>query len=170
MSAYKSDYDRLLATVMREFEREVEQMVAGKYAQVFAALRAGEEVEIPVIGGALPPPEYRTPEYYDELQAEIIQALRSQKWFTFEAPAWAQPLPLRREDCEALGDTPDRWGRDWLRGEYGQHLRSLSWHYERAIPFEKFCAQKYNTGSKPTYGVRKRGRPRKLWAPNRRMI
>jgi hypothetical protein len=159
MSAYKSDYDRLLETVMREFEREVEQVVERKFAHVFAALQAGEEVEIPVI---------RRPEEYwerDDLQARVVRALCCRKWFEFEGPRWAQPLPLKEDDCIALFNLPEpRWGRHWLVGEYGRHLRRLGWHYQRAIPFEKFCAQKYNCGPAPTFGVRKRGRPRKLWA------
>ena len=104
----------------------LDQMVAGKYAQVFAALRAGEEVEIPVIGGALPPPEYRTAEYFDELQATGVRALCTRKWHEFEAPRWAQPLPLTEDDCIALYNLPEPpWGRNWLVAEYGRHLRAL---------------------------------------------
>jgi len=156
----------MLATCLTEFQREVEQTVERKFAHVFASLRAGEDVEIPILGGL---PQYRDAEYRDGLQGDVVRALCARKWAESEAPAWMQPLLLREDDCIALLNAPEtgRWDRSWLRVEYSRHLRGLDWHYERAIPFEKFCAQKYNTGSEPTSGVRKkRGRPRKLVRPS----
>jgi hypothetical protein len=162
---YQSAYDRILAANLRDFESNIKQTVGRQFSRMLEAFQAGEETKIPIIGGELPPPEYRTPEYFDELQATIVRALCTQKWSEYETPSWVNPLPLKEEDCIALLNIPEaqRWDRHWLRSEYGRHLRSLSWHYQRAIPFEKFCAQKYNTGDTPTYGVRKRGRPKKLW-------
>jgi hypothetical protein len=170
---YQSAYDRMLASNLREFEPNIKQTVERNFPRMLEAFQAGE-VEIPIIGGELPPPEYRTSEYFTELQAKIVRASCAKKWCESECPSWLNPVPLREEDCIGLLNIPDddqRWGRNWLRSEYGRHLRNLSWHYERAVPFEKFCAQKYNSSDTPTSGVRKkRGRPRKLWAPNRRMI
>src|SRR5262245_30258872 len=138
MSDYVSNYDRLLRTCMQEFERIVAQTVARKFEHVLKALQAGEEVgEIPVIGDKFPPPEYRTAEYFTGLQAKVVRALCARKWFEFEGPRWAQPLPLKEDDCIALLNTPEpRWGRHWLVCEYGRHLRGYDWHYQRAIPFE----------------------------------
>jgi hypothetical protein len=32
----------------------------------------------------------------------VIAALCAVRWFELEAPPWAQPLPLKAEDCYAL--------------------------------------------------------------------
>jgi hypothetical protein len=168
---YQSAYDRILAANLRDFESNIKETVGRQFSRMLEAFQAGEETKIPIIGGQLPPPEYRTPEFYDELQATLVRALCTQKWCESECPSWLNPLPLKEEDCIALLNIPDdeqRWGRNWLRSEYARHLRSLGWHLEWAIPFEKFCAQKYNTGSAPTFGVRKRGRPKKF--PARRFL
>src|SRR6516164_1917658 len=93
MSEYKSDYDRILATAMGEFERVVESQVEREFARAFKALQAGEACEIPIIGDPFPPPQYR-----DGLKERAAWALRARKWFEFEAPLWAQPLPLKRDD------------------------------------------------------------------------
>src|SRR5262249_6396034 len=108
MSAYKSDYERLLETVLREYKREITQTVGRKLAHIFEAILAGEGVEIPVIGGELPPEEYRTPEYYDELQATVVRALCARKWHEYEAAVWAQPLPLTEDECLARYNTPGK--------------------------------------------------------------
>jgi hypothetical protein len=39
-------------------------------------MQRGEEVEIPVIGGEFPPPEY-----HEGLQERVVRALCAQKWF-----------------------------------------------------------------------------------------
>jgi hypothetical protein len=160
---YESPYDRILAANLREFEINIKATVARLFVRWREAIRAGEEVEIPAIGGALPPLEYRTAEYFDELQATVVRALIARKWFESEAGLWAQPLPLTTDDITALLNIREvrQHGRSSLRSNYGQHLRTLRWHIEHATPFEMFCAEKYNTGSEPTYGVRKkRGRPK----------
>jgi hypothetical protein len=144
MSIHIPAYNRMLATNLRAFELEITQTVGRKFARMLEMMQAGEEVDIPAIGGKFPPPEYRTPKYFDELQAEIIRACVARKWFTFEAPPWAQPLPLTQEDCEALFNIKEaeNHGREYLVGEYGICLRSLGWHYERASKFEVYCANK----------------------------
>ena len=76
-----SDYDRLLETAMREFERKVGSLVEQKFELVAKRLQSGEECEIPVIGGKFPPPEYRI----DQKQ-RVMRALCAQKWFEYEAP------------------------------------------------------------------------------------
>jgi|SRR5262245_26256134 len=140
------NYQRLLESCLREFEREVEQTVAREFVRMHEALRAGEECEIPVIGGEWPPESYRTAEYFSELQQRVVRALIARKWAEFELPRWALPLPLREEECIELINSPEswtqRWGRSWLRVEYSRHLRSLGWHLENVRPFEKFCAEK----------------------------
>jgi hypothetical protein len=129
------DYDRLLETAMREFERKVVSLVEREFERVCEAMQRGEECEIPVIGGEFLPPDYRA-----GLQERVMRALCARRWFEFEAPLWAQPLPLRNEDCIACFNPPHpTYGRRWLVGEYGVCLRSMDWHYERATPFEKFC-------------------------------
>jgi hypothetical protein len=85
-----TDYDRLLETAMREFARGAESQVERAFER---ALQLGEE--IPWIGDAFPPPQYR-----DDLKQVVIRALCARKWFEFEAPRWAQPLPLKLDDCQ----------------------------------------------------------------------
>jgi hypothetical protein len=63
-----------------------------------------------------------------------MRALCAQKWFEYEAPLWAQPLPLRLEDCQALFNQPNR--RLFPVGRYGIMLRGMDWDYRRAPPFE----------------------------------
>jgi hypothetical protein len=119
---------------MGEFERVVESQVEREFARAFKALQAGEACEIPIIGDPFPPPQYR-----DGLKERAAWALRARKWFEFEAPLWAQPLPLKRDDCHALFNQPNRRLRPV--GQYGIALRSMGWEYKRAIPFERYCAQ-----------------------------
>jgi hypothetical protein len=128
-----SDYDRLLETAMREFERKVVSLVEQKFELVAKRMQSGEECEIPIIGGKFPPPEYRI----DQKQ-RVMRALRAQKWFEYEAPLWAQPLPLRLEDCFALFNQPNR--RLCPVGKYGILLREMDWNYRLAKPFEVFTA------------------------------
>jgi hypothetical protein len=126
-----SDYDRLLKTAMREFKREVEveQQVERAFER---ALQLGEE--IPWIGDAFPPPEYR-----GGLKERVIRALCARRWFEFEAPKWAQPLPLKLNDCHRLFNQPNR--RLVPVGKYGIRLRGMGWDLQRAPPFEVFCAE-----------------------------
>jgi hypothetical protein len=141
---YQSAYDRILAANLRDYEREIARTVERKFTRMLEAIQAGEEVEIPVIDEELAPPEYRTPEYYDELQATAVRACVCRKWFEYESPRWAWPLPLTREDCLARCNTPEArpHSRAHLVGQYGLLLREFRWHYERAKPFEVFCADR----------------------------
>jgi hypothetical protein len=135
-----SSYDRMLKSNLSAFEREVTKTVARKFEQVLRALQAGEDVRIPVIDDEFPPKEYRTPEYFNELQAKLVRALVCRKWFEFEGPRWAQPLPLTEEDCYARAKPYHDRGS--LICEYGRHLRDCSWDLERAQRFEVFCADR----------------------------
>jgi hypothetical protein len=146
------NYDRLLQTAMREFESGIIRLVERE----FEALRAlpDDVAAIPFIGEMPYTNEQFNPhapaEELAALKALVAQALRAQKWFEFEAPAWAQPLPLRFEECVQLNRLyGDGVGPDWTRrfgliSRYAQDLRSLRWRYERMLPFEQYCAQVLN--------------------------
>jgi hypothetical protein len=129
------DYDRLLKISMAEFERKVTREVE----ELFEAARAlpDEVCEIPFIGGTYSPHALR--EELVPLKQRVIRALCCQHWFEFEAPRWAQPLPLRQKDCWALYNLPNC--RRTPVGQYSEALRSLGWHYRRAPPFEVFYSQ-----------------------------
>ena len=71
---------------------------------------------------------------------KVIAALVAREWFTHEAPEWAQPLPLKFEDCTARFNGPNRaCRRGRLVGIYGITLREMSWQLQYAKPFEVFC-------------------------------
>jgi hypothetical protein len=127
------DYDRLLQTCLREFEREVVRQVEAEFARVLAKGAQPDE-EIPFIGDPFPSPQYR-----DGLQARVVRALLARKWFEFEAPLWAQPLPLTEDDCMRLINQPNR--RLWPICEYGRTLRGMGWDLRYAPPFEQFLAE-----------------------------
>jgi hypothetical protein len=126
------DYDRLLKNSMQEFERKVEREVD----ELFEAARALPDgaCEVPWIGGTYFPHAPR--EELAPLKQRVVRARCAQHWFEFEAPRWAQPLPLRLKDCRALYNQPNR--RLMPVGKYGEVLRAMDWHYERASPFEVF--------------------------------
>src|SRR5262249_10517998 len=89
----------------------------------------------------------------------------ARKWFEFEAPAWAQPLPLTLEDCLARSNMPgySTVSREFLAGQYGLKLRGYEWHLDRAPRFERFCADMLNPPpSTPVRTHKKPGRQRKL--------
>lgn len=126
-----SDYQRLLEVSMREFERQIESEVEREFA-------------------ALPDDACETPWIDEEffplgraaLKQLVIAARCCQRWFELEAPRWAPPLPLKRDDCVALFNGVHRGNqRSMLVGRYGIVLRGMHWDYKRALPFEVFCAQ-----------------------------
>jgi hypothetical protein len=161
MSNFTSTYERMLASNLREYEPNIRQTVGRLFARWHEALQAGDEPEIPVIGGTLPPTEYRTPEYFDELQAKAVRALCARKRHEFEAGAWAQPLPISEADCIARYQVEQR-GRQYLVGQYGLLLRQYAWHCERAPLFEVFIADSLRPPGfwESPSSKRKRGRPR----------
>jgi hypothetical protein len=141
MSEYKSDYDRLLATALREYERKVRSLMLPKLVAVLAAAQPGDEV--PFIGDKIQSPKYDDyQEYRDGLPERVIRAVIAQKWFEFEAPLWAQPLLLKREECTAVFSSFDEppLGRRNLVARYSLDLRSSGWDIKWAQPFEQFCA------------------------------
>jgi hypothetical protein len=133
------DYDRMVQTALREFERKIRSEVDRKFAEVLMAMQAGIVCKVPIIGGEWPPEDY--PEVRAELKPRAIRALCCRKWFEFEAPMWAQPLPLTDDDCVALFNQPNE--RLHVVGEYGILLRSSGWHRENVRPFEKYCGAYY---------------------------
>src|SRR5262245_19303128 len=135
-----------LETCLREFKSEVEQTVERNFARVLEALQAGEDVKIPVIDDEFLPPERRTQEYFSKLEQLVVRALVAKKWFEFEAPRWAQPLPLSEDDCIALINQPNR--RLYAVARYGRYLRALRWHLERVEPFEIFSSHELAAGPK----------------------
>ena len=127
-----SDYQRLLEASLRELERVVVHQVESE----FEALPDNDS-ELPWIGGE--------PFCYCERATQknvVIAALLARKWFESEAPRWAQPLPLKFEDCIALFNGPHRGNfRSRMVGEYGIVLRSMRWNLQRIPKFEVFCSQ-----------------------------
>jgi hypothetical protein len=133
-----SDYARLLEVSMCEFERGVEQQVK----RAFEAARAlpGDVAQVPFIGGEYDPHAPR--EQHSNLIRKVCRALCCQKWFEFEAPKWAQPLPLSAEDCYGRWQGPNRGSqRHYLVGQYGLRLRGTGWERRNVPPFEVHCAQ-----------------------------
>jgi hypothetical protein len=143
-----SEYDRQLRTILQEYETTVAQTVMNKFARVLDALARGEGPdEIPVIGGEWAPEEERTPKYFEKLQQRVVRALVARCGFKYEAPAWAQPLPLTEADCVARYNAPEarEWNRRdydraYLVGRYGMALRGCGWDPGCIVPFEVFCA------------------------------
>jgi hypothetical protein len=127
-----TDYERLLKNCLVEYKREIAQTVARRFPSILEAFQAGE-IELPIIGR---PETYWKPE---DWQGLMSRALCAQKWFEFEGPKWAQPLPLTWDDCIARYQDAQR-GREYLTGQYGLRLRAHDWYYERAPKFEVFCA------------------------------
>jgi hypothetical protein len=124
----------MLQKCMQEFEAVVEQQVELEFERAYAAMKRGEKVEIPIIGEAFPPPEYRR----NDLKARVRQALCCLEWFRLTGPEWAQPLPITREDCIWCYNQPNK--RLYPVGRYGIVLRDHGWDYMRAPPFEQFIA------------------------------
>jgi hypothetical protein len=129
------DYDRLLQFALREFERKVGSIVEREfaYARELRAMATCETVEVPIIGG-----DWTQGRNEDELQRLARQALRAREWFLFEAPRWAQCLPITLDDCRMWNVHPNRRLRPV--GWYGILLRSRDWDFSDAPPFEQFCA------------------------------
>ena len=130
-------YDRLLASCLREVEREVVQLVERAFERVPLDAR-----ELPVIGGG------PFSHYGRTVQKElVVAALIAKQWFEFEGPRWARPLLLKAEDCHEMFNGVHRGNpRSWLRGEYGLLMRRMHWHYERVAPFEIFCIEQLAPG------------------------
>jgi hypothetical protein len=133
------DYERLLQSALREFETTVEAIVEREFAAAFDRMRQGERCEVPIIGGAWPPPEYR-----EGRQARAMRALRARKWFEYETPLWAQPLPLSQDECVALFNQPNQ--RLGPVANYGTMLRSCGWDLSCVMPFEVFMACELSPG------------------------
>ena len=126
-----AEYERLLEASMREFERQVKI----KVERAFEAL-PDDAGELPWIGGE----PFSHCNRATQKQV-VTAALVARQWFTHEAPEWAQPLPLKAEDCYALFNGPHRGNRrSRLVGEYGLMLRGSWWDTACVPPFEVFCA------------------------------
>jgi hypothetical protein len=112
---------------MAAYERKVASLVEPKLIARLDMMQPGDE--IPIIGGmfadyerlAKEEPHIKFPtgqEYRADLQGRIMRAMAARKWFEFEAPRWAQPLPLSEDDCTACFNEPgERWGR-WVNTAY----------------------------------------------------
>jgi hypothetical protein len=133
--AARNGYDQLLKSDLQEFARKA----AREVDEVFEALRAlpDDVHEIPWIGGTYPP--HAPLEKLAPLKQRIVRARCCQHLFEFEAPRWAHPLPLRVKDCRALYNQPKR--RLMPVGRYGELLRAMEWHYQRAPLFTDYYAE-----------------------------
>jgi hypothetical protein len=132
MTEYMSNYDRMLKACMAEYEAVIKERVEREFGPIFDREQPGDE--IPIIGGEFPPLEYRD----EDLKQKAIRALCAVRWFELEAPLWAQPLPLRQEEFEAVNRLPDQRRRPVAF--YGRILRGQGWNLKYAQPFEKFLA------------------------------
>jgi hypothetical protein len=145
------DYERLLESALREFETTVEAIVEREFAAAAEAMRHGKAGEIPIIGGAWPPPQYR-----GVLKQRAMRALKARKWFEFEAPLWCQPLPLSQDECVALLNQPNR--RLFPVANYGTMLRSHGWDLTYVLPFEVFVADELNPPAVDDFSTRQHRR------------
>jgi hypothetical protein len=153
---------RLTEICEAEFEREVERLVERsrpgferEIAAVFEAARTQPCVlcEIPIVGAVQGFVYSPHASQHRDLEKLIVQAMCARKWFEFEAPPWAQPLPLSEEDCVACFNCGgDR--RAALVGHYARTLRGMHWAYKLAPPFELHCA--YSLVAPPDRAVHKR--------------
>jgi hypothetical protein len=119
--------DKLLATCEREFERHIEMLFKTAHKIPGTGM-----AEIPVIGG-----RFLTWADHSFLLPRVCAALCARERFRQDAPAWAQPLPLRWEDCKTLeyDDNP----RFNLVGLFGISLHG-EWDYERHPSFAAFAS------------------------------
>ena len=137
--------DRLLKFSEAEFERAARRVVEKMFADNRTS--PNPSPKIPIIDELL----HGGPDYNPHGSAAehaifvelATRAVLARKWFQNEGPPWAQPLPLAVADCHACFNLgPGNHRRDALRGEYGLSLHGLAWRYERAEPFEIFCARR----------------------------
>jgi hypothetical protein len=104
--------------------------------QKFEAIRGRTNAKIPWLDDPY------HPEQHDDQQERVLQALRCRRWFEYEAPPWAQPLPLSFEDCIARYNGVNcNSQRGYLAGQYGLLLREAAWEWKHVPAFEVFCAQ-----------------------------
>jgi hypothetical protein len=120
---------------LREAEAEIVQLVEREFATLPAAASLDTQI-LPWIG---PWPYTST---RAEHKALVVRALLAKCWFEFEAPRWAQPLPLTEKACVALLNGPDGdHHRRTVVVDYARQLRGLHWKYWNESPFEVFCAR-----------------------------
>lgn len=127
-----NSYEQMLETALRELEH----LVVDQVEREFEALPDNAD-ELPLIGGE---PFC----YFDRATQKkaAVAALLAKQWFEYEAPKWAQPLPLTAEACYARFNGPhQRDLRARLVGEYGLRLREARWDLQLAPKFEVFCSQ-----------------------------
>lgn len=133
-----AEYDHMLEISMREFERGVMRLVE----QAFEAARAsaGAACKMPFTG------ERYERDQHERLLQQEVRALCARHWHGFEAPRWAQPLPLSEKDCTAGSNSCNQ--RDRLLAGYGLLLRSHRWHLDNKprLQFEVFCAEQLMPG------------------------
>jgi hypothetical protein len=123
---------RLSDIAEKEYERIIQRLVEQK----FKTIRGRTNATTPWID------DVYHPEQHDDLQQRVLQALRCRRWFEYEAPPWAQPLPLSWEDCYARYQGLNRGSqRGYLVGRYGILLRGAGWEWKNVPPFEMHCAQ-----------------------------
>ena len=131
MMTADADYDRLLKSAMREYERQVVRQVEDAFKDLPLDAR-----DLPWIGGD----RYGYCDRPTQKQV-VIRALVAKEWFRHEAPEWAQPLPLKFEDCVMRFNGPNQGSRrGYLVGQYGLSLRGIGWQLQHAVPFEIFCS------------------------------
>src|SRR5262245_46351769 len=116
---------RSLEACTRKLERHVRRVFEARRGLPY------EPAEIPWIGGTYRPRAPR--KQHVALQQQVVWALRAREWFEHTAPKWAQPLPLREDECEMLLKDADR--QNQLLGHYALSLRSMGWNYVTHPPF-----------------------------------
>ena len=135
---FERGVERLVEQCRFAYEREVREAFEANRARPCALCDV-----MPIIGGmrGFQYNPHASRQSHRDLEALVVQALLARKWFEYEAPLWAQPLPLTEEDCAACFNRGgDR--RSSLVGNYARRLREMWWDYRLATPFEVFCAHR----------------------------
>jgi hypothetical protein len=125
--------DRVQKAAADAFERAIKRTVE----RVFAIAKERGVCETPVTGDEWG--SDLSPERYAELMARAVKAVLARKWFEDEAPKWACPLPVSRDEITALlNGVHQGKHRPRMRSQYGEYLRARGWRLEHVTPFELY--------------------------------
>src|SRR5262245_7147450 len=126
------DNEKLRELCGDEFARALSRHVLRE----FEAKRAlpDDVAEIPYIGGTYRP--HAPLEKHAALRARVGQPLFARQWHEYDAPPWAQPLPLSIKECQPLFNSTEY--RLQVLARYAMQLRLTDWDIRHAKPFAHF--------------------------------